>query len=439
MTSSTNTVKANSLTETGFTYDERGNITGFARYDAKGQSVRYTMTYSTGNRLSLARTDKGGLNSFSYDANGNQTTAPNNQTITYNYLNQPQLVKSGSTVKHKFSYLADGRKFASLDKIKSADNINKDGGLAYVGSSVFIIKEGKYDGFESTNFSAGRIVRSGSDYAVQYHITDHLGSVRVVLDQNKNILEQNDYYPFGLRHPNTSLKTTANRYRYNGKEEVSATATSDYGARQYSAEFCQWMQVDPLSEKYYSWSPYNFCVGNPLKYVDPNGKKIRFANGSSTEFKTSFAQAVQHLNSHSAGGMLAELEKSNTVYFLSVDDGKGSRFNSKEKTIYWNPTEAVLTTNFIELSPTSVLNHEIDHALQFDKNPQQFRKDANSKNDQYDTDEEKRVITGSEQETAKKLEEIKDGEVTREDHKGTLYETISPTSTQSIYEIIVKP
>ncbi|MBR5710445.1 MAG: hypothetical protein IKX40_06780, partial [Thermoguttaceae bacterium] len=33
-------------------------ITGFARYDAKGQSVRYTMTYSTGNRLSLARTDK---------------------------------------------------------------------------------------------------------------------------------------------------------------------------------------------------------------------------------------------------------------------------------------------------------------------------------------------------------------------------------------------
>ena len=74
-------------------------------------------------------------------------------TITYNQLNQPQQVKRGGTVKQKFAYLADSRKFASLDKIKSVDNINKDGGLAYVGSSVFIIKEGKYDGFESTSFS----------------------------------------------------------------------------------------------------------------------------------------------------------------------------------------------------------------------------------------------------------------------------------------------
>lgn len=34
-------------------------------------------------------------------------------------------------------------------------------------------------GFESTSFSAGRIVRNGNGtYTVQYHITDHLGSVR---------------------------------------------------------------------------------------------------------------------------------------------------------------------------------------------------------------------------------------------------------------------
>ena len=194
---------------------------------------------------------------------------------TYNSINQPQQVKSGSTVKHKFAYLADGRKLLSLDKIKSNDNIDKDGGLAYIGSSVFIINEGKYDGLESTSFSAGRIVRSGSSFAVQYHITDHLGSVRVVLDQNMAILEQNDYYPFGLRHPNASLKTTANRYRYNGKEEITSTNTSDYDARQYSAEFCQWLQVDPLAEKFYSTSAYGFCAGNPLKFADPDGRSVK--------------------------------------------------------------------------------------------------------------------------------------------------------------------
>ena len=130
---------------------------------------------------------------------------------------------------------------------------------------------GAYTSFESTNFSAGRIVRSGNSYTVQYHITDHLGSVRVVLNQSMTVLEQNDYYPFGLRHPNTSLKTTSNRYRYNGKEEIAAVATSDYGARQYSAEFCQWMQADPHSESYYNTSSYVYCHNNPILLFDKNG------------------------------------------------------------------------------------------------------------------------------------------------------------------------
>ena len=48
-------------------------------------------------------------------------------------------------------------------------------------------------GFESTSFSAGRIVRNSSGaYAVQYHITDHLGSVRAVLNQSMTVLEQNE-------------------------------------------------------------------------------------------------------------------------------------------------------------------------------------------------------------------------------------------------------
>jgi RHS repeat-associated protein len=202
--------------------------------------------------------------SFSYDANGNQTSAPNGLTITYNSINQPQQVKSGSTVKHKFAYLVDGRKLHFI-----SDPAN-DGGLAYIGSSVFKIYRGKYDGFESTSFSAGRIVRSGSSYAVQYHITDHLGSVRMVLNQSMTVIEQNDYYPFGMRRSISS--STTNRYHYNGKEDISATATSDYGARQYSAEFCQWMQVDPLAEKYYSNSPYGLCVGNPIGNVDLDGR-----------------------------------------------------------------------------------------------------------------------------------------------------------------------
>ena len=73
------------------------------------------------------------------------------------------------------------------------------------------------------------------------------------------------------------------------------------------------------------------------------------------------------------------------------------------------------------------MNHEIDHAVQFDQNRQQQIKDANMQDENYGNKEERRVITGSEQETAKKMGEIGKTEVTRTDHAGTLYETVGPT------------
>ena len=34
----------------------------------------------------------------------------------------------------------------------------------------------------------------------------------------------------------------------------------------------KWLSVDPLVDKYIFNSPYMYCNGNPIKYVDPNGK-----------------------------------------------------------------------------------------------------------------------------------------------------------------------
>src|SRR5690606_38657692 len=84
------------------------------------------------------------------------------------------------------------------------------------------------------------------------------------------------------------------------------------------------------------------------------------------------------------------------------------------------------------VSPTTVLNHEIDHANQDKNNPEQMTKDIETKDDDYSDAEEKRVITGSEQKTAKKHGEIKKNEVTRKDHNsGTIMTFPDPTSTEN--------
>jgi len=48
----------------------------------------------------------------------------------------------------------------------------------------------------------------------------------------------------------------------------------DYGARMYNTKTARWLVQDPLAEKYYSVSAYNYCVNNPVMFVDPDGRFV---------------------------------------------------------------------------------------------------------------------------------------------------------------------
>ena len=146
----------------------------------------------------------------------------------------------------------------------------EENGLYYWGSLVYE-KHANTIGLESAAFSGGRIVAtSGNDTEVRYSLTDHLGSVRVVATDKDNVLERNDYQPFGKRWDTASLPVSDNRDRFNGKEDQSFAGLpfSDYGARMYDRERGRWLSQDPLQQYH---SPYVFCGNNPIRLIDLDG------------------------------------------------------------------------------------------------------------------------------------------------------------------------
>ena len=187
--------------------------------------------------------------------------------FAYNSLNLLEKAMRNDTIVAKYSYLADGTKLSAVN----AD----DCGFAYRGSFTYRTDAEANRVFESTPFGGGRIVGTVDDETeVRYFLTDHLGSVRVVATDQNNLLERNDYQPFGKRWVTPSLPVSDNRDRFNGKEDQAFAGLpfSDYGARMYDRERGRWLSQDPLQQYH---SPYVFCGNNPIRLIDLDGMEAR--------------------------------------------------------------------------------------------------------------------------------------------------------------------
>ena len=184
-----------------------------------------------------------------------------NLNFEYNLLHLLHNVREGGTIIAGYEYGYGGVKLKVWDS---------DGnGYAYMGNLVYRVTGSSFV-FESGLFGEG--VVSGS--SICYHLKDHLGSIRAIVDGSGRLLEENDYYAFGHRHPRSEhAQSSANRFKYNGKElqTVGGLGYLDYGARLYDQSLGRWFTTDPLSEKYYGLSPYVYCGNNPIRYVDPTG------------------------------------------------------------------------------------------------------------------------------------------------------------------------
>ncbi len=121
--------------------------------------------------------------------------------------------------------------------------------------------------------------KAGGGFKYEYFIKDHLGNTRLTVQDSSGIAaikQENHYYPFGMALAGQSWQSPTylqNRYLYNGKEMQDNLELDwyDYGARFYDPQIGRWSSIDPSAESYRSWTPYNYCLNNPINLIDPDG------------------------------------------------------------------------------------------------------------------------------------------------------------------------
>ena len=385
-------------------------------------------------------------NEYTYDKNGNMTKDLNKNIIDiqYNCLNSPSKVtfKDGSTIT--YTYAVNGTKLRTVHTIGNTTTTTD-----YCGNVIY------ENGVQKLLLTdAGHVTLSDKKY--HYYLQDHQGNNRVVVDQTGQKEEVNHYYPFGGTF--ASADNSIQPYKYNGKELDTKNGLNwyDYGARQYDVAIGRWNAVDPMAEKYYNWSPYSYCMSNPIKYIDPSGQTvvIWYKNDSGQTVSYSYSGGnVAHPNPFVQSVITAyQYNKANGV---KVGNGGGAstvkivenadiKVNVMETPlevtynpyaargagcIYWKSDWGLQNENGTVTSPATDFDHEAAHALEHKTNAQEYEVNRVRGNDsQYDSKEERRVITGPEQRTARANGETRPGQMTRRNHKGRTVVTKGVTS-----------
>ena len=134
-------------------------------------------------------------------------------------------------------------------------------------------------------FSNGYYDNSGKKY--YFYVYNYLGNICGLVQENGGIYQKTHYYPFGLPFELSSGQEV-HPLKYNGKEldMLHGLNQYDYGARYYEPSYGRFTTMDPLAEKYYSISPYAYCLNNPLRYTDPTGKWVVGKDGKPVTYST---------------------------------------------------------------------------------------------------------------------------------------------------------
>jgi RHS repeat-associated protein len=71
-----------------------------------------------------------------------------------------------------------------------------------------------------------------------------------------------------------NLEDDNTRYRFTGKERDWESGYDYFGARYYMPRIGQWGQTEPKLEMYFSLTPYQYGLLNPMRLIDADGRDV---------------------------------------------------------------------------------------------------------------------------------------------------------------------
>lgn len=192
-------------------------------------------------------------------------------------------------------------------------------------------------------------------------------------------------------------------YKYNGKELQDELGLNmyDYGARNYDPALGRWMNIDNLSEKYFSLSPYHYAGNNPVLYLDVDGNEFtedawkwvnsliadinsrqEKNNSSIADYKAKIAEGGsdrqiarwnRNINSLTANNAELETTRGETATLAASDqiyDVQNSNSLSDSNSSIAGTGFNFSNGNVVILMPSNakldLFSHELKHAFQFE-------------------------------------------------------------------------
>ena len=263
-------------TSHNYVYDKMGNL-----IKDKSEEIAEITWTATGKVSDVIRTNgssKPDLH-FDYDAMGqriaktvtNKNVTTGDLKVTTYYVRDPR----GNVLavyEKKEDAVGDGQFQLKERHLYGASR------LGMVSQNVILTQFDKLTSNQTQNSTTPQLGNT------HYELTNHLGNVMAVItdevsaDSTPSIASLSDYYPFGMTEPgrNYSLPGDDYRFGYTGHEKENDMAEGVYTTeyRLLDTRLGRWMSVDPMFAKYPDMSSYVYCGGNPVKFVDPDGRAV---------------------------------------------------------------------------------------------------------------------------------------------------------------------